>query len=674
MNLVGRQLSTKPVRRAEKTRKLRRKSYPGNGVRSLQMESLESRVLLALNPTAEETEFMQLINGFRTDPHGEFSRLIVSNSPIRARDPSLQDDLNFANVNANTLRGELRALTPTHPVAWNEAIRDFTVAHNAQMVASKSQFHSNTIQRRQALLDAGVDLRIVAGEVINSENVFGFGKSPLHIFAAYVIDWQQGGPGGMIAGRPHRRAIINPDFEQAGHAISSAGGGFGPRVNSQVLANIENPPVMVTGAIFEDDNNSRRYDAGEGLSSVQFVFEGEAGTFRTTGFSHGGYQIELPPGIYAATATGGGMRYTQRMANIVVGNVNVWKNWIYDPDVIPPDALENNNTVAIATPLDGTNQSFSALSIHNGSDQDFFKLVPLGSGTLQVDLQFSHAAGDVDVQVRNAAGTVLASSLSTTDHESLTLAVVRDASYFVRVFGKNAATHGSYRISISPPPAAPPIANSDRAIFNASPDPIAIDVLANDVDPDGSETLLIPQLVPGSHSAFEVDARRQVRYTAPENFSGVHRADYTVVDDQNLVSAPATVAVFVVNFALPIPWQNPDFAFDVNDDGVTSPLDALLVINELNQRSSRQLPSTRAGAEEIWGFVDVSGDGFVTPLDALLVINQNNINGNGEGELRAPQTDQRSRWETSADEALLQMASAHSYDWCQEELRKKYLF
>ncbi len=35
--------------------------------------------------------------------------------------------------------------------------------------------------------------------------------------------------------------------------------------------------------------------------------------------------------------------------------------------------------------------------------------------------------------------------------------------------------------------------------------------------------------------------------------------------------------------------QNPDLATDVNDDGYTSPVDALHVINELNTRGARSL-------------------------------------------------------------------------------------
>jgi len=77
------------------------------------------------------------------------------------------------------------------------------------------------------------------------------------------------------------------------------------------------------------------------------------------------------------------------------------------------------------------------------------------------------------------------------------------------------------------------------------------------------------------------------------------------------------------------PWHNPANGLDVNGrDGVT-PIDALLVINDLNHAVYRDpatgrlpVPSTSPTAPP--PFLDVNNDGFVSPLDALLVINQLN--------------------------------------------------
>jgi hypothetical protein len=66
-------------------------------------------------------------------------------------------------------------------------------------------------------------------------------------------------------------------------------------------------------------------------------------------------------------------------------------------------------------------------------------------------------------------------------------------------------------------------------------------------------------------------------------------------------------------------------------------LDALLIINELNALGPRLFdqatPGTRPGP-----FLDVSGDGQLTPLDALLVINQLNSSAQGEDVAATEQT------------------------------------
>lgn len=64
-------------------------------------------------------------------------------------------------------------------------------------------------------------------------------------------------------------------------------------------------------------------------------------------------------------------------------------------------------------------------------------------------------------------------------------------------------------------------------------------------------------------------------------------------------------------------WQNPLAFADTDDDGFVAPIDALLIINDLNQAGPRELTSNRG--EEV--YLDTSGDGFASPIDGLLVIN-----------------------------------------------------
>lgn len=67
---------------------------------------------------------------------------------------------------------------------------------------------------------------------------------------------------------------------------------------------------------------------------------------------------------------------------------------------------------------------------------------------------------------------------------------------------------------------------------------------------------------------------------------------------------------------------------DVNNDSSVTPLDALVVINDLNTHGARQLPPPPV--QSAW--LDTNEDGFVSPLDVLVVINELNRAAVGEGE------------------------------------------
>lgn len=71
-------------------------------------------------------------------------------------------------------------------------------------------------------------------------------------------------------------------------------------------------------------------------------------------------------------------------------------------------------------------------------------------GTLTADLVFSHVDGDLDMQLRDAAGNLLGAGFSTTDNE--TISVILDAgTYYVDVFGFEGATN-VYNLTITSGP------------------------------------------------------------------------------------------------------------------------------------------------------------------------------------------------------------------------------
>ncbi len=96
-----------------------------------------------------------------------------------------------------------------------------------------------------------------------------------------------------------------------------------------------------------------------------------------------------------------------------------------------------------------------------------------------------------------------------------------------------------------------------------------------------------------------------------------------------LIQGDATVEV--VN---PFAFHNPLRALDTNRDGNISPVDALIVINKINDGGSGVLPTpiSLAGITEFF-YYDTNKDGSIAPIDVLVVINfLNDPAQNGEGE------------------------------------------
>lgn len=84
----------------------------------------------------------------------------------------------------------------------------------------------------------------------------------------------------------------------------------------------------------------------------------------------------------------------------------------------------------------------------------------------------------------------------------------------------------------------------------------------------------------------------------------------------------SSVSAVITNGTLQVRsiWQNPDNPYDTNGDGRLTPLDVLLLLNELSKRGSRELDMPSPGEQPI-PYYDVNGDGHLSPLDPLGIIN-----------------------------------------------------
>ncbi len=172
----------------------------------------------------------------------------------------------------------------------------------------------------------------------------------------------------------------------------------------------------------------------------------------------------------------------------------------------------------------------------------------------------------------------------------------------------------------------PPVANPD-VTFTYKNEAIVVPVLANDSDVDGSldpSTVDIVVLPTPSGTATVLSDGR-IRYTPVTGFAGEVSLSYVVSDNDGATSNVAKVTIRVLNSK----WQNPVQSLDVNADGRITPIDALLIINYLNDPTKdRFLPNTGLVPPP---FLDVDGNERVSANDALLVVNFLNSQSAGGG-------------------------------------------
>lgn len=116
-------------------------------------------------------------------------------------------------------------------------------------------------------------------------------------------------------------------------------------------------------------------------------------------------------------------------------------------------------------------------------------------------------------------------------------------------------------------------------------------------------------LVGGAGSAFAVE------FDIPENTHATTELDLLVTANEGGLASVTLSGMVSVGL-----WQNPNSAFDVDNDADVDVVDALIVINELLSGGARSLPLTLSPTPPP-PFVDIDGDGDLDVTDALLVIN-----------------------------------------------------
>lgn len=188
-----------------------------------------------------------------------------------------------------------------------------------------------------------------------------------------------------------------------------------------------------------------------------------------------------------------------------------------------------------------------------------------------------------------------------------------------------------------------------------------IEVLENDSDVDGlleaSTVTILTQPEKGTATVSD----GVVEYQPILGFIGQDEFTYQVRDDNGLASNAAMVTIDLAERDFPL--QNPMNALDVNPDGFIIPRDALIIINEINNRRlsdplTGQIAENPEPGSLPAAYYDVTGDGFIVANDVLRIVNFLNAQANAE----PPETVLNSTANQQAMDAAIAATFATDFD------------
>ncbi|EMI58483.1 Cadherin domain protein [Rhodopirellula sallentina SM41] len=395
----------------------------------------------------------------------------------------------------------------------------------------------------------------------------------------------------------------------------------------------------------EGDHDDYAFDMLPGPSSDLFVFSPESGELRLADGVELDYEMAALHELTFEIVDNTGQLPTETQTfRVIVNNVNepafVTTEKIFVSEVPRPgDAV---GRVRVADPDKDIPGAMLSVEIIGGSAQPFFEFESAtnspGKPLSQIDPFVLKVRGDfdfaafraIDPNELNLQLRVFDGNSSTTDPIELKIelnqvneAPVLNRTVLENVFSNRKITVGSkFEIQIpdniaTDPEGEPFLIRVGKRVRDANGDFVR--------DEDGKIKLELP-----SWLTFDAETRTLVGRpgagVSTENLELTVRAlefgPFRLSDDFD----------FQINVS---PLTNPTRTFDVNDDGVTSAVDALRIINFLVQNGGQT--ASIDSLADVPVYLDVSGDGLVTSLDALQVINQ--LNGTNDNVGSAPASE-----------------------------------
>lgn len=147
-----------------------------------------------------------------------------------------------------------------------------------------------------------------------------------------------------------------------------------------------------------------------------------------------GSNVYAAPGVQAVSLPLGAVVGGSRILATATDSIGNTSEFSATRIVIDPNAPGDNDTIATATVLGSPKTVTLNDDTVGDGDEDYFKLTAHDTGKLLVTAYFMHALGNIDLEIVDMDGNVVASSTTMTDNEQLVIPVVSQEMYFIHVF------------------------------------------------------------------------------------------------------------------------------------------------------------------------------------------------------------------------------------------------
>lgn len=312
---------------------------------------------MSRTPTAFEQAILEYVNQARLDPAGEFDvALSYAADGSAGTQADIARAVEYFGVDVEAFRAQLAAYDPLAPLAWNGDLATAALTHTELMIELDTQAHNLP---GEASLGARITAAGYTGWSNVAENIYAYTENPLYGHAGFVVDWgfddadfqyvDANGDGiadvdangnelrtlrsdwqtigdGIQDAAGHRAAILSETYTDIGIGVleeTDSTTQVGPYVVTQNFGVLQqNTPAKLLGVFIEDADGDAFYDIGEGRGGITVTATSAAGTFTTTTWDAGGYQMELAAGDYTVVFSGDSIEGSASYA-ITVGSENV---------------------------------------------------------------------------------------------------------------------------------------------------------------------------------------------------------------------------------------------------------------------------------------------------------------------------------------------------------------